>query len=350
MRFHLDRNLLVIALVIIWTVYMNEVRRSLQNVKFLPKTPGTKNIHYWKRPPWVSKDFFYNCKHKCEMTEGEYIPENSDAVIFHTPELWVGQPPAKPKGQIWVFHGLEPPMNYKMSYYNWHNVFNWTMSYRRDADIYQPYGIFQNPTFTKPIQKIFKPWLKKTAAWFVGNCHSQSKREQFVKLLQLYVDVDVYGYCGTRTCIKHGKDHSCLDLLNKSYNFYLSFESSLCRDYVTEKFFKVFKTSNVVPVVRGNAHYNMYGPPGSFIDSANFTSTRKLAQHLSSVAMSEKIFSTFLKFRESYDMHDDFSYPFCELCRRVHNAPAYQRLYNDIGQWLYGSDKVPICIRPKDLS
>ncbi len=40
------------------------------------------------------------------------------------------------------------------------------------------------------------PKSRKLVAWFVGNCKTQSKRELYVKELQKYIDVDVYGNCG----------------------------------------------------------------------------------------------------------------------------------------------------------
>ena len=45
-------------------------------------------------------------------------------------------------------------------------------------------------------------------------------------------------------------DHQCEDKLLKSHKFYLAFENSVCKDYVTEKFFNALETG-IVPVVMG---------------------------------------------------------------------------------------------------
>ena len=56
-----------------------------------------------------------------------------------------------------------------------------------------------------------------------------------VKSLQNYMPVDIYGDCGTHKC---PDDMSCFQYISDNYKFYISFENSLCTDYVTEKFFQ----------------------------------------------------------------------------------------------------------------
>jgi alpha-1,3-fucosyltransferase len=133
------------------------------------------------------------------------------------------------------------------------NFFNWTLTYRWDSDMVMPYG-YVRPTGIVPLhpskdemkqlisnQKINHAAGKtKMAAWMVSNCLTQrSGRNEMVKILQKYIQVDVYGACGPMTCPKEvGVDNSsedCRDMVGKNYKFYLALENSLCRDYVTEK-------------------------------------------------------------------------------------------------------------------
>lgn len=70
---------------------------------------------------------------------------------------------------------------------------------------------------------------KSHTLWFTG-------RELYVKELQKYIPVDVYGLCGPLRCGKNHNDAYCYEqVLTPSYKFYLAFENTLCQDYITEK-------------------------------------------------------------------------------------------------------------------
>jgi glycoprotein 3-alpha-L-fucosyltransferase len=73
-------------------------------------------------------------------------------------------------------------------------------------------------------------------AWFVSNCGARNGRLQYARELSKYISVDVYGACGTKKCPRTTAN-KCFDMLDKDYKFYLAFENSNCKDYITEKFF-----------------------------------------------------------------------------------------------------------------
>ena len=61
-------------------------------------------------------------------------------------------------------------------------------------------------------------------------------------------------------------------MIERDYKFYLAFENSLCRDYVTEKFYNPLLFSTV-PIVYGEADYEAIGAPtNSYIDVKHFSS------------------------------------------------------------------------------
>ena len=110
----------------------------------------------------------------------------------------------------------------------------------------------------------------------VSHCKTASKREDYVDTLRLHLDITIKGSCYTD--IKKDID-AFKDLDN--YFFYLSFENSLCDDYITEKFMNMLK-HNIVPVVMGapKRDYEKIAPPNSFIHVTDFNSTAHLAKYL----------------------------------------------------------------------
>ena len=76
----------------------------------------------------------------------------------------------------------------------------------------------------------------KAVAWFVSNCGARNGRLNYAKELSKYIEVDIYGACGTKRCPRV-QSNTCFDMLNRDYKFYLAFENSNCKDYITEKFF-----------------------------------------------------------------------------------------------------------------
>ena len=56
------------------------------------------------------------------------------------------------------------------------------------------------------------------------------------------------------------------------FQFHLSLENSLCKDYVTEKFWKVLQY-NVIPVVLNGANMSNIAPKNSYIDFKDFNNS-----------------------------------------------------------------------------
>ncbi|XP_046545199.1 alpha-(1,3)-fucosyltransferase C-like [Haliotis rubra] len=227
----------------------------------------------------------------------------ADAIIVHAPTLRTNAIPNNTDDKIWVFFGLEPPLHFLDTYTNptWRHRFSLTMTYRLDSDVPSPYGrlVYRDVPQDDGYYRKSVEQKSRTAAWFVSSCLTQSRREEYVRQLQTYIRVDVYGKCGTMNCTSEGEG-SCLGLLNTTYKFYLAFENSLCVDYVTEKFFNTFDTT-AVPVVRGGADYAKLFPEGTFINADDFSGPRQLGQYLDYLDKNE---TAYLQFCNGFDLTD----------------------------------------------
>ncbi|CAH8667718.1 unnamed protein product [Heterobilharzia americana] len=150
---------------------------------------------------------------------------------------------------------------------------NHAITYRTDSSIYVLYHNYlplnrsHGPDTKYPLPSYnYASGKTKMAAWFVTKCNSRSPRNAYAKELSRYIEVDIYGKCGTKY-LPRSSAADCFKLLEKDYKFYLSFENSLCPDYITEKVFRNAYFHNVIPIVMGASieEYKRVSPPHSFI-------------------------------------------------------------------------------------
>lgn len=271
------------------------------------------------------------------------------------------------------------------------------MTYRRDSDIYHPYGLIiqevnhngnngnNNESTTKELyltkskitELINKP---KLATWLVSHCNTNttSKRESFVHEIQEFIPIDIYGVCGnstdsickTRTeyCKTEGCSYQyfsdCYTKLAQTYKFYFAFENSLCVDYTTEKFFDAL-SNDIIPIVYGgtnNSRLNLASivPKKSFIDTRDFSTTKELTNYLKYLDTNFIEYLEYFKWKNLYKVTK--SNGWCDLCVKL-NATANNRqhqVYNDIFKWWNefpsGDDananntNMPACELPRNFS
>jgi alpha-1,3-fucosyltransferase len=186
----------------------------------------------------------------------------------------------------------------------------------------------------------------------ISNCHAESGRDVYIAQLQKYIPIHIYGRCGNFQC---NRTLDCYSLLAKRYKFWLSFENSLCREYITEKFFEPLRQGNVVPIVWGLGPYTDVAPKGSYIDVRDFDSPRALAnyiQHLDThPAEYLKFFSWRQKFRVSSAEELYGSGFWCSVCQKLHETNVSDRQrrkwYSNLGNWFRKNNtNTSICTDP----
>ncbi|XP_064487600.1 alpha-(1,3)-fucosyltransferase C-like [Ornithodoros turicata] len=275
-----------------------------------------------------------HCSRRCRVTYDRALLEVSDAVVIHSRNLDpLDLPAQRSPRQKWVFWCKEPPpLSFFGDFKQLASLFNWTMTYRSDSDVHVPYGFFTRKKGQVSIN-FTSAWRrkKKTAVWIVSNCNAHSKREKFVRRLRKYIDVDVYGGCGSLKCPPERKE-DCFRKFENEYFFRLALENSLCREYATEKLFSTLQ-HNLVPVALGSVNYTDIAPPHSVIDVSSFASPRKLANYLKKVKNDFEMYKRYLVWKETYDVLN-WKETFCSLCQKLYDEAFKARsVYENLWSW-----------------
>jgi alpha-1,3-fucosyltransferase len=324
----------------------------------------------------------------CLTTTDRGLLNDSDAVVFHGRDLNVQDLP--PPGwrrphQIFVFFLLESPIHTNLGLLQqsvFRHYFNRTMTYRRDSDVLNPYGRllcndnssvvgYSSPpcvdlpaaapeaaanddnskiraaAIEQSLQRDSSSQMNslginlteknRTVAWFVSNCQTNSRRESLVRNVSRFIPVDVYGRCGNgrHQCASRVE---CDRMLSRYYRFYLSFENSLCPDYVTEKLYRPL-AGDTVPVVYGRADYSAYLPAGSYVDSRDFESPEALADHLNKIMANDTLYLSYFRWRGKYTVDPEpAGGGWCPLCRFLRDTDTTKdtKTYSDMAAWWSG--------------
>ena len=242
-----------------------------------------------------------------------YFTERS---LNHLRKLPVRQPQ-----QLWAFR-MKEPYNHLVteSLQMWDGQFNYSVAYDLSSEgnthMFRSTLVrLQTPTHID-FSKIIQTSKLKTALWFISHCPPDkstvwSGRIAYALELSKHISIDVYTnneICKEQlgSLVRSSEDG---EPQMTDYLFYLSFESNLCKDYITEKFWKVLEKGNVtIPVALGGLsieEYKHVAPPNSFIHVKNFTSPKELADHLISVSTSADAINYYHQWRNEFYLVND---------------------------------------------
>ena len=226
----------------IWPLIHETDDRIQLQLAYKLRTPAKKDkLIYTEMTPTFEFDTFENdhCAiDQCRFSMKDDDKKNADVLIYTGAYSLYSDTPTLNSNQATVLFQLESPSNQPSIHAK---IVNWTATYRLDATIVTPYEKFVHfDNFTSLPERPSRNYAlgkTKKVAWFVSNCGDANGRLEYAKVLQRYIPVDIYGNCGPLKCPRNSKHHDCNGLLRKHYKFYLSFENSNCRDYITEKLY-----------------------------------------------------------------------------------------------------------------
>uniref|UniRef100_A0A667XNA6 Fucosyltransferase n=1 Tax=Myripristis murdjan TaxID=586833 RepID=A0A667XNA6_9TELE len=253
----------------------------------------------------------------CTLTDDWRAYPHADAVIIHHREIATNvselPPEPRPRLQKWIWMNFESP-THSRGLWRFEGVFNLTMTYRTDSDIFGP-----------------KPRL---VVWVISNWSESHARVLLYHQLSRYVQVDVFGRAGRPIPGDSGSD-SLVRLVSK-YQFYLALENSQHTDYITEKLWNAV-LAGAVPVVLGPSrdNYERFLPPEAFIHVDDFATVRELAQYLLLLRRSPARLQRHLDWRRSYRVHQPsfWAEHYCTACVAVKNAKGRTDVVTDIANW-----------------
>ena len=290
----------------------------------------------------------YPCRvQNCLVTYNRALLPKVDVVIFHafggdmlTPKQLQKLSERRHRDQVWIYFMHESPHNARPSPKLANGFFNWTMNYRMDADITVLYnwewGTWEPRTPKDPIYRERNHADSKDKLVYGGISHCGPIREKYIKKLQEYISVDIYGGCSKRFHTEPKKCErgtpECIKLL-KRYKFFLAFENSFCIDYISEKYWETLLDGNAVPIVMGGAEYSKVAIPKSFIDVMDFDSVEDLANYIKYLDENDEAYNEYHAWKARYKLGQPRSWS-CKICEMI-NSNYTRQTYHDLAGW-YG--------------
>lgn len=295
-----------------------------------------------------------SCPAKCIYTTDKSAVSSADGVLFHANDLWnrrgllgtlynsdIEMPSSRTPNQVWAVLSWEPMV------YMWGkikpNTFNWTMLYRRESTVYNPFTPWrkmpQEELKTNIKTKSSENFLatkKKFASAMISNCFDQGKRYKIIRELQRYIDVDVFGKCSGNIICKAGiPTTECGKMFLTEYKFYLAFENSFCRDYVSEKFWNALDRHQI-PVIAAPKYNLELLPPNSYLNVFDFPSIKALANRMKEIASNATLYNSFFDWMQYWKQDTESIY--CKFCQELHVNRTAQS-YSDMEGWIKDEDR-----------
>ncbi|CAD5214640.1 unnamed protein product [Bursaphelenchus okinawaensis] len=285
----------------------------------------------------VDYNVFKGCPvSNCVIYRNDSLLSQADAVVL-TPKSKITT--VRPPHQTWIMSLMESPLN-TQDLEEFHGKINYIASYRYDSDFPTPYGYVKKIKQQLPTKRHINSKEKSgKILWLVSNCFTPSRRDVIADALSQYMTVDIKGKCGMgRVGTEEG-----FRLMREEYKFYLAFENSQCKDYVTEKLFNALR-NDILPIVYGEkkSFYEKIAPPHSFIHVDDFDSVKKLAEYLIYLDKTPSAYAEYFKWKSNYYLSNSQFY--CRLCSKLQEKTT--KVYGSLNDWWSKKDCTQVS-RPK---
>jgi hypothetical protein len=155
-------------------------------------------------------------------------------------------------------------------------------------------------------------------------------------------DLQILGHCleGNITICPGHFNANCLAL--SEFKFYLAFENSNCREYLSEKVFWNAYEKRAVPVIMGPPRVDCERllPPGSYLHVEDFASPASLARYLLYLDRNYREYEKLHAWRSSYRVINEHGYfgsasmHYCRICQALNYNSLGVKVYRQLQQFL----------------
>ncbi|XP_012689174.2 4-galactosyl-N-acetylglucosaminide 3-alpha-L-fucosyltransferase 9-like [Clupea harengus] len=277
----------------------------------------------------------------CVLTDDRSLYNVADGVLFyHKSIAWdLGNLPKDPRPafQKWIWYNVESPTNTGRKA-GLENLFNLTLTYRRDLDITARYEL----SIVKSPEPFVCPQKNKIVCWIASNNIAgtgASVRQNYYNELRKHIDVNVYGRAVSGASSLRQEDYYSTIA---SCKFYLAFENSRHEDYITEKLNGPM-VAGTVPIVLGPSreNYEQFIPADSFIHVDDFSDPKALAEYLLQLNQNEEMYMRYFAWRQYFkatphllSTQNEFTQPICAACDHIAKDNTFN-VVHDLFWWFH---------------
>uniref|UniRef100_A0A5S6R3Q0 Fucosyltransferase n=1 Tax=Trichuris muris TaxID=70415 RepID=A0A5S6R3Q0_TRIMR len=242
------------------------------------------------------------CKQRYNWISSRKAPliSRSKAIVFDLRDLRLSAiflP--KKEGQKFVFYSRESSPQHFAPLLGMDSFFDLSMTYLPSSAVLCPYGVFLNKSAnaTGDTEDEMRSLArrKRLVLWVASKCATHSGREWYVLELKRHLKVDVYGTCGGDPLPRGSISHVAI-----KYKFRIVFENTVCRHYITERFYEAL-LDRTVPIVLQRSTYAS-APQDSFIAADDFSSARDLAEYLKFLHANENEYLKYFRWTKTTDV------------------------------------------------
>lgn len=304
---------------------------------------GKPVVLLWDWPENKRFDF-QDCKRlfnidSCSLTDDRSLYSRAAAVlIFHKAihdDLSNLPTSPRPKLQRWIWFNMDSPKNTR-KIAGIERLFNLTLSYRKDADI----SVRWKLTIRKnPAEDFVIPEKQQLLCWIVSKHDLRAgsgERYRFYTQLEKYMKVHVF-YSSSWDDLSGDKYFQAIS----SCKFFLSFENSISKDYITDIFTDPLALGTV-PIVLGlpRNNYEDFVPASSFIHVNDFPDAKALADFLHKLDEDDEAYRKYFEWKRFYTVRrhltekHEFAHAICQACHYVSMRKEY-RMVPDVYKWFF---------------